>query len=1378
MTFAERVLTIRSLPWLLPGILGWCVVTGQAASPESAGWYAGDMHAHRSCGGSPVTVSSIYNTMVSQDLSVISLLADMGNGEVQNPTSDLPLVNGKDASVSTAGRIVHWDAEWHWDAIYTQYPHQALGGHIVALGLTNAYQVWSEYTYPIFDWAHKQGGIGGFAHFQYLDDSFPQSLSCCTPVEYPVEVALGTCDFISEDVNGSDYFIHAYYRLLNCGFRPGFAGGADYPCGSTIGPLLTYSQCAGSQLTYGNWLQGIKNGRTVVSRNGRSEFVDLKVNTSNGPGDEIPLTGGGDVQVSVTWTATQNLSGTLELVRNGVVVASKQGTAAAGAPVTLTTSVTFTNSGWLCARRMGSDGHTVHTAAVFVTVDQKPVRASVADAQFYVQWMDNLLQNTSPGGAWNSYFPTQLGAAQARYNQARAIYQQIATEAGAVQPAKLIIGNANDGAFLDTIWYNGAWINAGRFQAYSNITVTTMYAKVAAIAGHYKCAIYSDSGGSPSTLLRGTAEVSSVADGWQSLPLTSSLVLTSGSYYWLAIWADDANAEVYYSDNAGTLRWGQYDYGAWPSPISTSGAGNYSYCIYASGPTASLTSIAVTPATPTIRTGGSQQFTATGTYSDGNTQNLTSQVTWSSSAPAVATINGGGLATGLTAGNATVSATLPGVSGSTTLAVQVSPVTISTASVPGGTMGAVYAATLAASGGTTPYAWSVISGSLPSGLTLNATSGAISGTPTAAGAFSFTIQVKDTSIPAQTATKVLSITVVPTLARISVTPGSPSFLVGASQQLAAIGTYSDDSTQDLTSLATWVASNPAVASVSASGLATGVSAGTATITATMSGVSGGSTVTVLPLPACAGDYRSAAGGAWSAAASWQTNNGSAWVAAYRPPTNSSTASVITIRNGHTITVTSAVTMDQVLVEAGGQITVSNVTLTVGNGTGIDLDVFGTMVLTGSSSAISLGSGATIVFETGSTYQHARSTGTIPTATWAANSTCLLVGSTSALPAGLGQTFGHLTWNCADQTANLSFEASIGGIAGNLTVISTGSGTLRVANSSTAQTLTVGGDFIQTGGSFVVVGSSGAGTLSVGRNFGLSGGTFIVKQNSGVANLYVTSNFTQTAGTFNLRPSNTTGTGTVTVHGNYALSAGTFNLSSVGAIGTLNVGGNFAHTGGTITETSSGSGAIVFNGSSPQVYTSGGTVANTINYTVNSGATLLMGTQLMGIGSIGTFTLSSGGTLGIGDPAGIATSGASGNIRVTGTRSFNSGANYIYNGSAAQVPGNGLPATVNNLTITDSAGLTLSTTNTVNGICLVAPGARLLGTGRINSGPLMLSGALAPGSGVGRFTSARQTWNGGAVYEWEINNANGAPGTGWDLLSLTSGQGVDLQAQNS
>jgi hypothetical protein len=791
--------------------------------------------------------------------------------------------------------------------------------------------------------------------------------------------------------------------------------------------------------------------------------------------------------------------------------------------------------------------------------------------------------------------------------------------------------------------------------------------------------------------------------------------------------------------------------------------------------TPALTAITVTPANVTNVVGATQQYTATGTYSDSSTQNLTSQVAWSSSSNSIATINASGLATLVSAGTTSISAALAGVSGSASLSVQAPLLTITTASLPGGSMGSLYTAGMAAGGGTTPYTWSVASGSLPPGLTLNTSSGAINGTPSAAGTFSFTVQVADAGSPTQTTNKSLSITITPTLASISVTPASPSFVVGGTQQFTATGTYSDSSTQDLTLQATWTSSNTGVVSVNATGLATGVSAGTGTITAAVGSVSGGTSVTILPLAVGVGDYRSAGSGAWNAAASWQTNNGVAWVAASQPPTNASAAGVITIQSGHTITVASAVTVDQVVVAAGGQISVSNVTLTVANGTATDLDVFGTVVLTGTTGAISASSGAMIVFESGALYQHAQAAGTIPTATWNANSTCLITGSTSAMPSGLGQTFGHLTWNCASQSANLSLEGSVGGIAGDLAVASTGSGTLRVANSTTARTLNVGRDFLQTGGSFVVVGSSGAGTLGVGRTFGLSAGTFNLKQSSGTANLNITSNFNQAGGTFNLRSSSTSGTGTVTVKGNFALSAGTLNMSSIGAAGTMNVAGSFSHTGGTITETSTGSGAIVFNGSSPQVFTSGGTVANTINFTVNSGATLLLGAQLLGNGSSGTFTLASGGTLGIGDPAGITTSGATGNVRVTGTRSFNTGANYLYNGTTPQVPGNGLPVTLSNLTIANPSGLTLTTTNTITGTCLVTAGAALADAGALNNGPLVLNGALSPGNGVGRLTTARETWNGGATFNWEINNATGGPGTGWDLLSLTNGQGIDLES---
>ena len=102
------------------------------------------------------------------------------------------------------------------------------------------------------------------------------------------------------------------------------------------------------------------------------------------------------------------------------------------------------------------------------------------------------------------------------------------------------------------------------------------------------------------------------------------------------------------------------------------------------GPT--LKSIAVTPANPTEPINSSLQFTATGTFSDGSTKDITSTVAWSSSNTQAATISASGLATtgATTALTTTISATLDNVTGSTVLTVSNSPISISVTPPPGG----------------------------------------------------------------------------------------------------------------------------------------------------------------------------------------------------------------------------------------------------------------------------------------------------------------------------------------------------------------------------------------------------------------------------------------------------------------------------------------------------------------------------------------------------------------------------------------------------------------------------------------------------------------------------------------------------------------------
>ncbi len=134
----------------------------------------------------------------------------------------------------------------------------------------------------------------------------------------------------------------------------------------------------------------------------------------------------------------------------------------------------------------------------------------------------------------------------------------------------------------------------------------------------------------------------------------------------------------------------------------------------------------------------------------------------------------------LTVGSMVVSLTGTGVATASTPA----PVTVSTTALANGTAGSGYSTTLQASGGTSPYSWSLASGSLPAGLALSA-SGVISGTPSASGASSFSVTVKDSESTPQSATGSVSLTIAAAGSSSAPPSGSGSLASGYSSLISS-----------------------------------------------------------------------------------------------------------------------------------------------------------------------------------------------------------------------------------------------------------------------------------------------------------------------------------------------------------------------------------------------------------------------------------------------------------------------------------------------------------------------------------------------------------------------------------------------------------------
>ncbi len=410
---------------------------------------------------------------------------------------------------------------------------------------------------------------------------------------------------------------------------------------------------------------------------------------------------------------------------------------------------------------------------------------------------------------------------------------------------------------------------------------------------------------------------------------------------------------------------------------------------------------------------------------------------------------------------------------------------------------------------------------------------------------------------------------------------------------------------------------------------------------------------------------------------------------------------------------------------------------------------------------------------GGTYIHNVNGLAVPTATWSASSLLNVTGLTTTYPTGMSQSFGNVLFNSA-LTGNPTMAQNLT-TAGNLTISNTGVGILTLSGTAFNGAINVGGAFSMTSGNFTLVGGAGTGTMNVTGNFSKSGASvFNMKTGAGAAALNVAGNFSQSGtGTLNVT-NNATATSKIDLNGNFSLSGGIIDMSSAaGGIGELNIAGDFQASAGNLTELGSNSGSIIFDGAGTQIYSSGTTISNQVNFTLKTGSTLQFSLPTTTVTGDGTFTVQAGSFLGIRHADGISTTNGVGQVQVTGVKSYSTAADYEYNGSVAQSTGNGLTG-ASSLTIDNNSvgGVTLTNNNiAVTGNLLIRAGSLSAGAQTLLVGGNWTNNGASFNAGTGNVVldgTGNQLIGGIAVTSFNNLNLNKTTGT----VALAQSQNVN------
>ncbi len=435
--------------------------------PSLSGWWSGDHHIH--------AAGCAHYTQPTEGVQAVDMMRHclgedlkVGCNLTWGPCFDYQkqFFTGKVDRVSQYPYLLRYDVE-----VSGFGSHQS--GHLCLLRLREeiypggtSKDHWPTLCLNTLRWAKAQGSVCGPAHSGWglavptsdLPNYLVPPYDGIGANEYVVDVThelpgpdgklLPAVDFMSTEDTPYVWELNSWYHTLNCGYRTRISGETDFPCiyGERVGLGRSYVKLDG-KLDFDAWCEAIRQGRSYVS-DGRSHLMNFQVNdvAVGEHASELRLARPGRVHVTATaaarldeapdpalralpydqkpyWHLERARIGNsrevpVEVVVNGYPVARKT-LLADGQIRDLAFDVPVERSSWVALRILPSS----HTNPVFVTVGDRPIRASRRSAQWCLQGVDQCWKQKQ-----RFIRPAEMDQAREAYDHARQAYRRIMAE--------------------------------------------------------------------------------------------------------------------------------------------------------------------------------------------------------------------------------------------------------------------------------------------------------------------------------------------------------------------------------------------------------------------------------------------------------------------------------------------------------------------------------------------------------------------------------------------------------------------------------------------------------------------------------------------------------------------------------------------------------------------------------------------------------------------------------------------------------------------------------------------------------------------------------------------------------------------------------------